>query len=49
MIKETFKQAIQNVQRDYWVALSQHAGILWIFQERLAHDHIHWYLHGVFA
>ena len=43
------KQAIQNVQRDYWVALSQHAGILWIFQERLAHDHIHWYLHGVFA
>jgi protein ImuB len=42
-------QVIQNVQRDYWVALSQHAGILWIFQERLAHDHIHWYLHGVFA
>lgn len=42
-------QAIQNVQRDYWVAKSQHAGILWIFQERLAHDHIHWYLHGVFA
>lgn len=42
-------QAIQNVQRDYWVAQSQHAGILWIFQERLAHDHIHWYLHGVFA
>jgi protein ImuB len=42
-------QAIQNVQRDYWVALSAHAGILWIFQERLAHDHIHWYLHGIFA
>lgn len=42
-------QTIQNVQRDYWVAQSQHAGILWIFQERLAHDHIHWYLHGVFA
>ncbi|RYH42479.1 MAG: hypothetical protein EON54_17750 [Alcaligenaceae bacterium] len=42
-------QAIQNVQRDYWVAQSQHAGILWIFQERLAHDNIHWYLHGVFA
>jgi protein ImuB len=43
------QQAIQNVQRDYWVALSAHAGILWIFQERLAHDHIHWYLHGIFA
>jgi protein ImuB len=42
-------QTIHNVQRDYWVAKSQHAGILWIFQERLAHDHIHWYLHGVFA
>ena len=39
----------QNVQRDYWIALSKHAGILWVFQERLAHDHINWYLHGVFA
>ena len=38
-----------NVQRDYWVALSEHAGALWIFQERLAHDDISWYLHGVFA
>jgi len=38
-----------NVQRDYWVALSAHAGALWIFQERLAHDDISWYLHGVFA
>ena len=24
-------QSIQNVQRDYWVATSQHAGILWVF------------------
>lgn len=38
-----------QVQRDYWVALSEHAGVLWIFQERLANDQTAWYLHGVFA
>lgn len=38
-----------HVQRDYWVALSAHAGVLWIFQERLANDETAWYLHGVFA
>lgn len=38
-----------HVQRDYWVALSEHAGVLWIFQERLANDRTAWYLHGVFA
>ena len=38
-----------NVQRDYWVALSEHAGVLWIFQERLADDQTAWYLHGIFA
>lgn len=38
-----------HVQRDYWVALSEHAGVLWIFQERLASDETAWYLHGVFA
>lgn len=38
-----------NVQRDYWVALSEHAGVLWIFQERLADDKSAWYLHGSFA
>ncbi|OOG58186.1 DNA polymerase Y family protein [Polaromonas sp. C04] len=43
------RQVAHNVQRDYWVALSQHAGALWVFQERLAHDDISWYLHGVFA
>jgi protein ImuB len=36
-------------QRDYWVALSEHAGVLWVCQERLANDEIGWYLHGVFA
>lgn len=38
-----------QVQRDYWVALSEHAGVLWVFQERLASDETAWYLHGVFA
>lgn len=37
------------VQRDYWVAWSPHAGLLWIYQERLAHDQVAWYLHGAFA
>jgi len=39
-----------NVARDYWVALSQHAGALWIFQQRLPKDSAaSWYLHGLFA
>lgn len=38
-----------NVQRDYWLALSPHAGVLWIFQQRLAHDQTAWFLHGHFA
>lgn len=38
-----------HVQRDYWVALSEHAGVLWVFQTRLAGDETAWYLHGVFA
>jgi protein ImuB len=38
-----------NVQRDYWVAMSAHAGVLWIFQQRLADDDTAWYLHGHFA
>lgn len=38
-----------HVQRDYWVALSEHAGVLWIYQERLAKERTAWYLHGIFA
>lgn len=38
-----------HVQRDYWVALSEHAGVLWIYQKRLARDETAWYLHGIFA
>lgn len=45
---EAGEQAL-NVQRDYWVALSEHAGVLWIFQERLANEQTAWYLHGSFA
>jgi protein ImuB len=39
----------RHVQRDYWVALSEHAGVLWVYQERLADDDTAWYLHGTFA
>jgi protein ImuB len=38
-----------HVQRDYWLAWSAHAGLLWIFQTRLADDASAWYLHGSFA
>ncbi|MDO9144092.1 DNA polymerase Y family protein [Rhodoferax sp.] len=39
-----------QVARDYWVALSQHAGALWIFQQRLPRNETAcWYLHGIFA
>jgi protein ImuB len=42
-------EATLNVQRDYWVALSAHAGVLWVFQERLSDDDPGWFLHGHFA
>ncbi|WP_332745949.1 Y-family DNA polymerase [Hydrogenophaga sp.] len=38
----------RNVVRDYWVALSAKAGVLWIFQTRLDEAPA-WYLHGHFA
>jgi protein ImuB len=38
-----------HVERDYWLALSEHAGVLWIFKQRLAGDETAWYLHGIFA
>ena len=43
------KSQSRTVQRDYWVALSVHAGALWIFQQRLDADDAAWYLHGHFA
>ncbi|HAX20920.1 MAG TPA: DNA polymerase [Hydrogenophaga sp.] len=39
---------IRNVVRDYWVAQSAHAGVLWVFQTRLEEAPA-WFLHGVFA
>lgn len=39
--------------RDYFVARSRHAGLLWVYRERLAGPggpaSAHWYLHGLFA
>ena len=46
---ENGEQATRHVARDYWVALSEHAGILWVFQTRLANDETQWFVHGVFA
>jgi protein ImuB len=46
---ENGEQTTRNVTRDYWVALSEHAGILWVFQTRLAKDETQWFVHGVFA
>lgn len=43
------EQRTRHVARDYWVALSEHAGVLWIFQTRLANEEAAWFLHGVFA
>ncbi len=42
-------QTTRNVTRDYWVALSEHAGVLWVFQTRLANDETQWFVHGIFA
>jgi len=36
----------QNVQRDYWLGLSPCAGVLCVFQARLAGDETAWFLHG---
>ncbi|HYN59095.1 MAG TPA: DNA polymerase Y family protein [Rubrivivax sp.] len=48
-ITEGGEQTTRNVARDYWVALSEHAGVLWVFQTRLADDETAWFLHGTFA
>ncbi|MCK9687317.1 Y-family DNA polymerase [Scleromatobacter humisilvae] len=48
-VKEGDVEGTRNVVRDYWVALSDHCGVLWVFQERLANDEVAWYLQGSFA
>lgn len=35
--------------RDYYVALSPRAGLLWIYRERILQEGDNWFLHGVFA
>jgi protein ImuB len=40
--------AMRHVMRDYWVAWSERAGLLWVFQTRL-NQQTAWYLHGHFA
>lgn len=42
-------QTTRGVARDYWVALSEHAGVLSVFQTRLAGDETAWFLHGTYA
>lgn len=41
--------ATRHVARDYLVALSEHAGALWVFQTRLDDAADAWFLHGTFA
>ncbi|CAN7594142.1 DNA polymerase Y family protein [Variovorax paradoxus] len=43
------QEITRQASRDYWVAVSEHAGVLWIFQMRLAQDETAWFLHGTFA
>jgi protein ImuB len=40
--------APEPVARDYFIAWNAHAGLLWVFRERLA-EQPGWYLHGLFA
>jgi len=44
-------QAAEPVLRDYFIARSASAGLLWIFRERLAADQARarWFLHGLYA
>ena len=39
---------IRHVVRDYWVAQSAQAGVLWVFQTRLDEAPA-WFLHGIYA
>ena len=42
-------QTAHTALRDYWVAHSPHAGLLWIFHTRLSANSGAWFLHGRFA
>lgn len=49
--RDETKRECKNVVRDYWLAWSEHAGTLWIYQTRDGGDGTEagWWLHGVFA
>ena len=49
-VEECGQTTTRHVTRDYWVALSAHAGVVWVFQTRQqATDEPAWFLHGLFA
>jgi protein ImuB len=48
-VREADTDTTKFVTRDHWVAQSEHCGVLWIYQERLAGDETRWYLQGSFA
>ncbi|MGC8507890.1 MAG: Y-family DNA polymerase [Thiomonas sp.] len=52
-VEEAGVQTSLQVARDYWVAKSAHAGVLWVFQTRQGGGQDGqgpaWFLHGVFA
>ena len=49
-VRQADTHVAQTIYRDYWVALSEHAGVLWVFQTRLADEaSASWYLQGTFA
>ena len=47
------EEAFECALRDYFVARSAQAGLLWVYRERLTSPNgpasAHWYLHGLFA
>ena len=46
--RDEAKGEVRQVVRDYWLAESRHAGLLWIFQAKLD-DGSAWFLHGIFG
>ncbi len=43
------RESAAPVLRDYFIARSAQAGLLWIYRERGPHAPAAWYLHGIFA
>jgi protein ImuB len=41
--------AQDSVMRDYFIARSAQAGLLWIYRERRPDAALSWFLHGIFA